>query len=238
MPSARKPSGVRYRKIDPRIWNDERVRAFTDDGTLAFLYLLTHPAMTAIGAMRGTVAGLAAERGWTLGRMTKALAPAIEAGMVIVNPGANYLGLRNFLKYNAPESPNVVRAWGGAVKALPECQERAAAIAQAQAYVEAMGEGFNVAFRQAFAQASGVALPEGPGQPSRQPKPYQRAASSEPLPPIPPVGASGKASTNDPARPPVGGLCLQRDRQAGREPGECAMSHQCPRYPACSTRVR
>ena len=32
----------------------------------------------------------------------------------------------------------------------------------------------------------------------------------------------------------VGGMCAQRDRQAGREAGQCALSHACPRYKACS----
>lgn len=33
-----------YRKIDPRIWNDERFRVLTDSGKLAFLFVLTHPS--------------------------------------------------------------------------------------------------------------------------------------------------------------------------------------------------
>jgi hypothetical protein len=55
---------VKYRKIDPRIWNDAKFRELSDKGKLVFLFVLTHPCMTALGAMRGTMAGLAAELGW------------------------------------------------------------------------------------------------------------------------------------------------------------------------------
>jgi hypothetical protein len=54
---------ARYRKIDPRIWNDAKFRALLDDAKFVFMLLLTHPHMTALGAMRATLAGSAAELG-------------------------------------------------------------------------------------------------------------------------------------------------------------------------------
>ena len=51
-PLGRGSDVARYRKIDPRVWNDEKFVSFSDDGKLAFLFVLTHPSMTAIGAMR------------------------------------------------------------------------------------------------------------------------------------------------------------------------------------------
>ena len=56
----------RYRKVDPRIWNDAKFRDLSDSAKLIFFMLLTHPNMTSIGAMRGTIAGLAEELGWEL----------------------------------------------------------------------------------------------------------------------------------------------------------------------------
>ncbi len=52
---------ARYRKVDPKIWNDEKFRALSDDGKLAFFMLLTHPHMTAVGAMRAMPSGMASE---------------------------------------------------------------------------------------------------------------------------------------------------------------------------------
>ena len=50
-----------YRKIDTRIWNDAKFNALSPNGKLAFLFILTNPNMTALGAMRATIEGLSAE---------------------------------------------------------------------------------------------------------------------------------------------------------------------------------
>jgi len=51
----------RYRKIDPRIHNDAKFKALSERGKLLFFTILTHPHMTALGAMRATEAGLCQE---------------------------------------------------------------------------------------------------------------------------------------------------------------------------------
>lgn len=43
---------MKYRKISPCIWNDAKVRELSDKGKLALLFLLTHPHMTPLGAIR------------------------------------------------------------------------------------------------------------------------------------------------------------------------------------------
>ncbi len=63
----------KYRKIDPRIWNDEHFRPLSDSAKLLFLFLLTHPHLTALGAMRATPAGLADELRWSEKRICAAL---------------------------------------------------------------------------------------------------------------------------------------------------------------------
>jgi hypothetical protein len=40
----------RYRKIDTRIWNDAKFRELSERGQLEFLFGLTHPNMTMLGA--------------------------------------------------------------------------------------------------------------------------------------------------------------------------------------------
>lgn len=190
---------MRYRKIDPRIWNDERVRDFTDDGKLAFLFLLTHPAMTAVGAMRGTLSGLAAELRWPVKRLERALGPAIEAGMVEANAGASYIGLRRFLRYNHPESPNVARAWASALELVPECPERHALVARCR---ENLRPGpFREAFEEGLAEAFGEAFGEAKRHPSPNPEPepepeqeqkQEQEQEGSPLPPlIQPMASNG-----------------------------------------------
>lgn len=113
---------AKYRKIDPRIWNDKKFRSFTDDGKLVFLFLLTHPHMTSVGAMRTTQPGLAAELNWRPERFTTAFASLEDAEVIRFDSHATFLWLPRFVRYNQPESPNVVAAWRGQLDELPECE--------------------------------------------------------------------------------------------------------------------
>ncbi|RTL48875.1 MAG: hypothetical protein EKK46_15120 [Rhodocyclaceae bacterium] len=143
---------ARYRKIDPRIWNDEKFRAMSDNGKLAFLFLLTHPHMTALGAMRATIAGLAEELGWGTEAFREAFAEALLKGMAEHDPKACLIALPNFIRYNSPESPNVVKAWVGALDLLPECMLKNRTITRAKAFAEALPEAFAKALPEAFAK--------------------------------------------------------------------------------------
>ena len=150
-----------------KIWNDEKFREFTDDGKLAFLFLLTHPSMTSMGAMRATVAGLAAEMGWEQPRMSSALEPALKFGMLVMNIGAAFIWVPKFLSYNEPESPNVVRSWPTQFELIPECEQKRTALFTAERLCQSLGEGFAKAFGEAF----GEALPKGYPHPSPNPEP-------------------------------------------------------------------
>lgn len=56
---------ARYRKIDPRIWNDEKFASLSHEAQRAFFFILTHPSMTSLGAFRISAAGMAQELGLT-----------------------------------------------------------------------------------------------------------------------------------------------------------------------------
>ena len=143
---------ARYRKVDPRIWNDKKFRALDDQGKLVFFMLLTHPHMTAIGAMRASSAGLADELGWTPKAFAEAFAEVLSNGMAKYDDKACLVWLPNFIRYNQPESPNVVKAWDSALDLLPECNLKDEVIQGAKAFAEGMTEGFVRALPEAFAK--------------------------------------------------------------------------------------
>lgn len=113
----------RYRKVSVRIWNDKRFMSLSDDGQLLFLFMLTHPAMTSVGAMRHTLAGLAAEKRWSSERMKKAFKELPEC-MVRYDGQSCCIWLPNFLRHNPPANPNVVKGWGKALQVIPESDFR------------------------------------------------------------------------------------------------------------------
>ena len=172
----------RYRKIDVRIWNDEKFIAFSDDGKLAFLFVLTHPHLTALGAMRGTLAGLSAELRWSLRRFRAAVAQATIAGMIEVNEEAAYIGLPRFLRYNEPESPNVIKgAWLECLNQIPECPEKRALILRCRKYLDERSDKFKAELPttiwEAFSEALPEALPGGFAQ--HFDKPIEKASGNQ-----------------------------------------------------------
>lgn len=166
----------RYRKVDPRIWNDAKFRTLSNRGKLLFFMLLTHPGMTALGAMRGTPSGLAEELTWSPEAFREAFGEVLSRGMAEHDAEACLIALPNFIRYNLPESPNVIKAWVGALDLLPECDLKTAILHRAKAITEEMTEGFVKAFSEAFAQAM-------PNQkPKQKPKPKKDKAPPPPVP--------------------------------------------------------
>ena len=72
---------MKYRKISPCIWNDAKVRELSDKGKLALLFLLTHPHMTPLGAIRANAPGLACELGWSEKVFRKAFGEVLALGI-------------------------------------------------------------------------------------------------------------------------------------------------------------
>jgi hypothetical protein len=141
----------RYRKISVQIWGDEKVRRLSNDGKLAFIFVLTHPNMTSLGAMRGTISGLATE----LKVSIKAFQEAFREGLLEACEEASLIIAPNFLWHNAPESPNVIRSWGTIADSIPECSLQRKHFQMVKAFVEGLGE----AFQEAFTDTFGKALP-------------------------------------------------------------------------------
>ena|SRR5262249_41286896 len=165
----------RYRKVDPRVWNDEKFRDLSDHGKLVFFFLLTHPHMTALGAMRASIAGLAAELGWQPKAFREAFGEAFAKGMVKHDEKASFVWLPNFLRYNGPESPNVIKSWAASLDLLPECSLKSELLCTVKAFAEALSEAFNKALPKAFAKGM-------PNQEQEQEQEYKSTESDNPIP--------------------------------------------------------
>lgn len=148
-----------YRKIDTRIWNDGKFLALSDRGKLAFMFLLTHPHLTAVGAMRSTIPGMAHELGWTERAFGEAFGEALSKGMAKHDAKSCFVWIPNFLRYNRPESPNVVRSWPSSIDMLPECVMKSQLLFQLKAFAEGLTKGFREAFDEAFDEAFAKGMP-------------------------------------------------------------------------------
>jgi hypothetical protein len=144
---------ARYRKVSTNIWNDARFRSLSDEAQLLFLFLLTHPQMTPLGAIRATIPGLAAERGWSEKGFREAFLEVSAKGMAKASEEASMIWLPKFLRHNPPENPNVVKSWRGGADELPECALYFEMIQEVRAFVEGLSEGFQEPFRKGFPEA-------------------------------------------------------------------------------------
>lgn len=162
----------KYRKIDTRIWNDAKFRNLDDDGKFIFLFVLTNPAMTALGALPAPIAGLAHSLKWSEERFRKGFGELLSSGMVKVDEDAHLIALPNFLKYNAAENPNVVKAWSSSLDLIPECSLKDEIIQWAACSLRERPKSFG----EAFAKSFGIPLPEPfrNGMPNQEPEPEQK----------------------------------------------------------------
>jgi hypothetical protein len=111
----------RYRKIDPRIWNDAKFISLSSIAQLVFMFVLTHPQMTGIGAFRASPEGMAAELNLDAKGFGEPFRELLDKGLVKYDERASLVFAPNFLKYNEPENPNVVQGWIKTLEYLPEC---------------------------------------------------------------------------------------------------------------------
>lgn len=140
----------RYRKVETRIWDDERFLGLSDRGKLVFLLLLTHPNMTMLGGMRASPGALAEDLRWPPETLREGFREVLSKGLAEHDEKARLVILPNFLKYNAPESPNVVKSWAKALETLPECKLKRKLIQRVLVYTESLSEAFRHALPQVF----------------------------------------------------------------------------------------
>ena len=191
---------AKYRKISTHIWNDEKVRDMSDSAKFALVFILTHPHMGPLGAIRANIPGLAHELGWSSRKFAKTFSEITDKGIARYDAKASLIWFPNFLKHNPPESPNVVTSWAGSFEDLPESELRNDIFSAACAHANARGASFREAFEKAFGISSERlpdtlpgTLSEGFGEPFPKGMPNQEQEQKQ------------KKYINTPPHPPLGG---------------------------------
>lgn len=158
---------ARYRKIDVRMWNDRKFRELSDNAKLAFILLLTHPDTTQIGTIRTRVSNLADELGWQRDAMSHAIQEVTLNGMIDADEKAGLMVINNFLKYNAPSSPNAFKSWRELIDLMPECDLLDRHVASLKAFVDSLSAGMRNAIPNDLMDAIKDAILRVNEQPSR-----------------------------------------------------------------------
>ncbi len=168
---------ARYRKIDVRVWGDERFRRLSTSAQMLWFFLLTGPHTTSLpGLSRASEVALADEIGWTPKAFRDAFAEVFREGMAKADWKARVLWIPNVIKYDRPNAPNVIISWRVLLDEIPECRLKDEAVQSLKAFVNGMGEGFREAFRKVCPIPSRkvLAIPE----PEPEPEPEQEEDGS------------------------------------------------------------
>lgn len=114
-----------YRKIDPRLWDDEKFVELTTAEKLLWLYLLTGPHTTSLPGL------------WTVGlgelvdglrlpakHVEEGLRKLERMGRLVLNPRLRLVRVPNAPRYNRPDNARVLKAWFKLWSDIPECQQK------------------------------------------------------------------------------------------------------------------
>lgn len=149
---------ARYRKIDVRVWDDERFRRLSappPNGQTLWFHLLTGPHTSNIpGLSRAGEQGLAETLGWSLKGFREAFREVSREGLAKANWEARVVWVPKGWRYNPPASPNVVRNWRMAWDEIPNCVLKHEAWGVLKDFTEAFGEAFGKAFLKACPKPS------------------------------------------------------------------------------------
>lgn len=149
---------ARYRKIDVRLWVDQkfsRLSAPPPCGRYLWMYLLTGPETVNVpGLYRAGEAALAEAIGWPMKGFREAFAEVFQEGMAEADWEARVIWIPRAIFYNEPESPNVVKGWRMSWDEIPDCFLKQKAYQSLKAFLKDKGEAFEEAFLKACAQPS------------------------------------------------------------------------------------
>lgn len=174
----------KYRKIHVRMWGDAAVRALSrpqPNGQSLWIHLLAGSQTGIVpGLIASTEMGMAGALKWELEAFRKAFGEASGDGgrkvLAEADWEAGLVWVPNGIKYNPPQSPNVIVGWQQAWDELPECLLKAKAYLRLRAYVEDMGKGFQEAFEKHIASPSGRSWEALANQEQEQEQEIERGA--------------------------------------------------------------
>lgn len=163
---------ARYKKIDVRIWNDAKFNALSSDAQLIFLYLLTSPQTTMLGAVpvdKHTVSRILKFDDIRYGIGYKQLS---QYGMLEYDE-AGIFWIKNFLKYNPPENPKVVISYASLLDLFPECPLLIKIAKSVLRACEARGDSYVNALHPEFKKLAKYDMSNGMSYGIAYPMPYQ-----------------------------------------------------------------
>lgn len=212
---------MRFKKLSPATFHDERFRALPAPGPNArylWLFLLTGPHTCPLpGLFTAGEAGLAEVLGWPTTGFRRAFQEIERQGMAQADWTARVVWIPKAIKYNEPESPSVVKSWLKWMDEIPQCELKRQAAEEILAYLvkmdqEGSGKGPGWAAAWAAACPSGCASASESGCASSVAVAVAGA--------VPPVAGAGAGERDSLPLPPPAPSVSRNGKPARRHPNK------------------
>jgi len=109
-----------YTRVESRFWQDEKMRAVSDDVRYLMLYLLTSPHRNILGFYFLPSPYACFDLGWDEKRFQKGLQELLQTGRVKYDARAHVVLVQNYLKHNPLENPNQVKSAIERLEEMPQ----------------------------------------------------------------------------------------------------------------------
>lgn len=194
-----------YGKVHSEFWTDDKIQALPDAAKLAALYLLTCPHRNAIGCARIPAQYIAADLGWDVKAVNKALAELERITFITRDAATGWTLINNLMKYDPVRGPKAaigaLRLANTVPRHLPvyvELHKRLASVIERELKgVGADDERVLQPPSQTLSQAPSIPHPEPLRSPNPSPGPSPSPSQSQ----GPPHGEGAGAPAPSPPEP-------------------------------------
>lgn len=111
-----------YTRVESKFWQDEKMRAVSDDARYLMLYLLTSPHRNILGFYFLPSPYACFDLGWDEKRFKKALQELLQIGRIKYDAHAHVVLVQNYIKHNPLENPNQVKSAIERLEEIPQTQ--------------------------------------------------------------------------------------------------------------------
>src|SRR5687767_3734580 len=118
---------TRYRRVRVRLWIEPPFRKLTDSEKVVAIYLLSGPQTSSVGLYRISVASGAEDLGMSVSQFRRRFNAVLPAFGWQHEVESGLLWIPEWIEENAPQNPNIVRAWRRSFDELPESPLKAVA---------------------------------------------------------------------------------------------------------------
>jgi hypothetical protein len=151
---------ARFRKVDPRIWVDERFRLLSLEGKLLAFWMLTTSRLNRCGIILWSPGLASEETGIPRSRIDTVCHTVCDTLFWKFDPASNTLFLARWWRYNKPDNAKALQGFLADLHDLPACSLGSSLVLAAQDLTDDMREQYLAAVRKVDTVYHTVSPPE------------------------------------------------------------------------------